>query len=197
MLQYVAMALAQNKKVDGIQYAHTCIEPYRDSVVNLDKEFQPKLIKKTMQVPTVGLTKYSHCAHNPSPPLTMQEVPITMFDQLEPGDVLFIDSSHVFAPYGDVFFQLIYVLPTLKPGVLVHIHDIFLPYSYDHVRWKYNERKGVYMEQYVVAAFLHGNPQWRIVWTDVLMYKKHPKLWDDLDLHDPQLAGTFWIEKIQ
>jgi hypothetical protein len=68
------------------------------------------------------------------------------------GDLLFLDNSHVIRPYGDVLLELLWVLPRLKPGVLVHVHDIFLPYEYP-ADWMLGELRP-YTEQYLLAAFL-------------------------------------------
>ena len=61
------------------------------------------------------------------------------------GDVLFIDSSHILMPGSDVDLLLNRVLPRLPSGVLVHIHDIFLPFDYPPIwGWRaYNEQQGV------------------------------------------------------
>lgn len=76
------------------------------------------------------------------------------------GDVLFIDSSHVVKPYGDTLHELIYILPRLNKGVLVHIHDIFLPFDY-LPRW--SSRQGlVYTEQWLVALLLYGSDTWEV-----------------------------------
>ena len=60
----------------------------------------------------------------------VQEVALSVFDQLEERDILFIDSSHVAKIGSDVVFLLLRILPRLKRGVLVHVHDIFYPFSY-------------------------------------------------------------------
>jgi hypothetical protein len=58
----------------------------------------------------------------------VQELSPEFFDQLDSGDLLFIDSTHAIKPGGDVLYLYLSVIPRLKPGVVVHIHDIFLPY---------------------------------------------------------------------
>jgi hypothetical protein len=84
-----------------------------------------------------------------------QEVELGFFDQLECGDLLFIDSSHSVKTGSDVMFLYLEVIPRLKPGVFVHIHDITLPYSYsrntlDHyLGWQ---------ETGLLLALLKGNP---------------------------------------
>jgi hypothetical protein len=78
-------------------------------------------------------------------PTTLQETSGTPFDQLAPGDMLFIDSSHILMPGSDVDLLLNRVLPPLPKGVLVHLHDIFLPFDYPAIwGWRnYNEQQGV------------------------------------------------------
>jgi len=78
-------------------------------------------------------------------PSTVQTVAPELFDRLGPGDVLFIDSSHILMPGSDVDLLLNRILPRLPSGVLVHIHDIFLPYDYPSIwGWRaYNEQQGV------------------------------------------------------
>lgn len=60
----------------------------------------------------------------------VQEVDVEIFDSLESNDILFIDSSHVAKIGSDVSFLFLRVLPRIKAGVIVHVHDIFYPYSY-------------------------------------------------------------------
>ena len=78
-------------------------------------------------------------------PSTLQAAPAEVFDGLKAGDVLFIDSSHILMPGSDVDILLNRVLPRLPAGVLVHIHDIFLPFDYPAIwGWRnYNEQQGV------------------------------------------------------
>ena len=77
------------------------------------------------------------------------EVGMQAFSDLQIGDVLFIDSSHLAQPGTDVDFLLNVVVPQLPSGVIVHIHDIFLPDSYPEV-WDWRG----YNEQLIVAAML-------------------------------------------
>src|SRR3954463_1227504 len=81
-----------------------------------------------------------------------QEVPPQVFEALGPGDVLFVDTTHTVKLGSDVNHIVLEVLPRLRPGVVVHLHDIFLPYEYPRV-WP--EEYGLYWsEQYLVQAFL-------------------------------------------
>jgi predicted O-methyltransferase YrrM len=84
-------------------------------------------------------------------PLLLQDAPQTCFIGLRPGDVLFIDSSHVLMPGSDVDRLLNQILPVLAPGTIVHVHDIFLPDPYPE-DWTWRG----YNEQSAIAAMLQG-----------------------------------------
>lgn len=71
------------------------------------------------------------------------------FEALEWGDLLFIDSSHVVKPYGDTLLELLVILPRLKKGVIVHIHDIYLPHDYPYDTKNF-DRTTVWTEQWLV-----------------------------------------------
>ena len=78
----------------------------------------------------------------------------SVFDALEAGDFVFVDNSHRCLPNSDVTVFFLEILPRLKPGVLVQVHDIYLPYDYPQFMC---ER--AYSEQYMLAAFLLANPK--------------------------------------
>lgn len=89
---------------------------------------------------------------------TVQQAGDDAFASLAAGDVLFIDSSHVLMPGTDVDVLFNRVLPRLPAGVLVHVHDVFLPDDYPEA-WAWRG----YNEQLAVAALLHGGgyvPLW-------------------------------------
>lgn len=62
--------------------------------------------------------------------LPVEDVELSLFDQLEAGDLLFIDTTHAVRPVGDVSRIYLEILPRLKSGVYIHIHDIYIPYSF-------------------------------------------------------------------
>jgi hypothetical protein len=90
----------------------------------------------------------------------VQEVALARFEQLRRDDVLFIDTSHVAKTGGDVPFLYHEVLPRLRPGVVVHIHDIFLPWDYPE-DWVLAGR--AWNEQYVVKSFLAFNGAYEVL----------------------------------
>jgi len=84
----------------------------------------------------------------------VEEVDHALFESLLPGDILFIDSSHVIRPQGDVLFLFQEVVPRLPEGVVIHVHDIFTPRDYP-ASWVL-ESKRMWNEQYLVEALLAG-----------------------------------------
>lgn len=90
----------------------------------------------------------------------LQRAPLQLFDTLEAGDVLFYDGSHVAKTASDVNWFFFRVLPRIKPGVLIHIHDIFFPYDYPET-WTL-ESNVTWNEQYVLQAFLMFNDRFRV-----------------------------------
>jgi hypothetical protein len=84
-------------------------------------------------------------------PYLVQDAPQACFAALRPGDVLFIDSSHVLMPGSDVDHLLNQILPRLPSGAIVHVHDIFLPDPYPTV-WDWRG----YNEQSAIATLLQG-----------------------------------------
>jgi predicted O-methyltransferase YrrM len=97
----------------------------------------------------------------------VQDVPTSVFAALEPGDVLFIDSSHVSKLGSDVNRLFFDVLPVLKPGVFVHIHDV--TGNLDYPRDWFEEGRA-WNEQYLLRAFLMYNRAWRVEMFSSLIY---------------------------
>jgi hypothetical protein len=127
----------------------------------------------------------------------VEELPLQAFDVLEPNDLLFIDSTHVIRPQGDVLYELLSVLPRLRPGVVVHVHDIFTPFDYPDA-WVRDERR-LWNEQYLLEAFLSCNSQFRIL--GALNFLKHQH-YDRLSAKCPFLTpqsepGSFYFSKTE
>jgi ubiquinone/menaquinone biosynthesis C-methylase UbiE len=91
----------------------------------------------------------------------VQDVPLDLYHDLRAGDILFVDTSHVSKLGNDLHHILFHVLPALPAGVLVHFHDIFLPYEYPR-EWVV-ERNWFWNEQYLLLAFLMYNTTFRVV----------------------------------
>jgi hypothetical protein len=126
----------------------------------------------------------------------VEDLPIEFFSELGKNDILFIDSSHMIRPQGDVLFEFLELLPTLKKGVIVHVHDIFSPKNYPK-QWLGDDVK-FWNEQYLLEAFLSHNRDWKII--GALNYLKHAH-YDKLKCVAPFLTpvrepGSFYIQKV-
>ena len=103
-------------------------------------------------------------------PSNLQEVDPATFEELADGDVLFIDSSHVAKTGSDVNYLFFEILPRLRNGVYVHIHDIFHPFEYPR-EWVYQGR--AWNEAYVLRAFLQYNPAFRVLLFNSFLERFH------------------------
>lgn len=131
----------------------------------------------------------------------VQTVPLSLFSELDAGDVLFIDSSHVCRTGSDVNWELLEIVPTLKPGVWVHFHDVFLPWEYPE-SWVLGARRFL-NEQYLLQAFLAFNSHFEVAWGSYHMLRSHPdklevafaSFWEDITGPGTFLPGSFWIRR--
>jgi hypothetical protein len=124
----------------------------------------------------------------------VQDVDLEFFAQLAPGDILFIDTSHTVKIGGDVNYLFLEVLPRIKPGVLVHVHDIFLPFEYRR-DWVMDEFR-FWTEQYLLQAFLTFNSEFEVLMANY--YAGH-YFEEDLKRAFPGLqsvkGGSFWMRR--
>jgi predicted O-methyltransferase YrrM len=120
----------------------------------------------------------------------VQEVPVSFFKSLRAGDILFIDSTHVAKAGSDVCWLLLRVLPTLASGVLVHIHDVFWPFTYPE-RWLREGRD--WNESYLLNALLIDTTRWEIVLFSSWLWQSRPDL-VPLNLRTAQ-PGSIWIRR--
>jgi len=94
------------------------------------------------------------------------------FDALGCDDVVFIDSSHTVRIGGDVTHIFGEVLPCLAPGVLVHVHEVLLPWPYprdwiEHNGW-------CWAEQHLLQSFLAVNERFRVLWGGYAVHRTNP-----------------------
>jgi len=166
-------AVAQNRKEDKTYNCIiTCIEPY----------LQPWLEKLEIDLVRKRVENVDH----------------RIFEELKANDILFLDSSHIIRPQGDVNDLYLEVLPVLKPGVLVHSHDIFTPDDYPE-RW-FTQLVRMWNEQYLLEAFLSFNHDFRIIGSLHFLSSRYP---DALCEKCPVLRkvmpefkpGSFWIAR--
>jgi predicted O-methyltransferase YrrM len=104
----------------------------------------------------------------------LQTVPLKEFEKLEKNDILFIDSSHILKIDSDVFYEFLEIIPRLKKGVLIHVHDIYFPLDYP--RKLILEDFKFYNEQYLLQAFLAFNKEFETFWVSQYMYQRQFEL---------------------
>lgn len=166
---YLSAALQRNNSVDIVSQNHICYEPYEHPWLS---NLPINLIRKRIE--TIS--------------------PYDIADTLSAGDLLFIDSSHMIRPQGDVLFLFLEVLPLLKSGTYIHIHDIFTPRDYQY-EWHVNN--GLFWnEQYLVESILVNSNRYRVV--AALNYLKY-EAYDSLKLVCPYInrsrePGSLYIQ---
>ncbi|MBI3796452.1 MAG: sulfotransferase [Deltaproteobacteria bacterium] len=127
----------------------------------------------------------------------VQRIDLPVFTELQENDILFVDSSHVLHIDSDVRFLFLEVLPRLRPGVLVHFHDIFLPHEYPR-EWLVQEQR-FWSEQYLLQAFLTFNRAFEVLWAGNYMHNYHrEKLREAFPSCEPASVrpGSFWIRRV-
>ena len=116
-----------------------------------------------------------------------------LLGSLKDRDILFIDSSHEIKVGNDVPFLYLIVIPSLPPGVLVHIHDVFLPYDYPK-EWVMSIHP-TFNEQYLVQSMLTYSSAFEVLWAGYFLQRTRP----DFAQHFPSLKGrlaqSLWLRK--
>jgi hypothetical protein len=123
-----------------------------------------------------------------------------VFDSLEENDIVFVDSSHTVKTGSDVNFMLLDVLPRLKPGVLVHFHDINLPYEYPKVYFTNPQFRVFWTEAYLLQAFLAFNSKYEVLLAMNYLQVDHMdefcEAFAPFKLEDNWAnSGSFWIRR--
>jgi hypothetical protein len=168
-----ADALARNHK-EGFPGTMLAIEPFPRAFLRSDLPAQVELL-----------------------PQVVQNIPLKEFEALHENDILFIDSSHVCKIGSDVQYEFLEILPRLAPGVLVHVHDIFLPVEYPE-SWLRKDLR-FWNEQYLLQAFLCLNDCFEVLWAGHWLHLKHP---DRLakafrSYGRDALPRSFWIRRVK
>jgi len=140
-----AHALAHNA-AEGHMSQITCVEPY------------PSAYLRTL--PSIDLVERK-----------VQDVDLALFEALEEGDLLFIDTSHAVKPGGDVLFIYLEIVPRLKPGVILQIHDIYLPYLYQRDLF---DTVYQWSETALLAALLMNNQRLSILFSLSMLHYDRP-----------------------
>jgi hypothetical protein len=172
----ISAALSINAK-SSLRAEYTIIDPYPGELVEKGLPGLTNLIKKRVETLDPGF-----------------------FDSLEENDILFIDSGHTVRIGGDVNYLILDVLPRLAKGVIVHLHDIPLPFEYPKV-YATNPRFRVFWtEAYLLQAFLCFNNQFEVLMAmSNLMTEHADQFRAAFPTYDPakypSVSGSFWIRR--
>ena len=168
-----AVMLDTNQVFFNDEIKLTFIDPYATRLYSLMTEADKKrveVIEKDVQVISLGI-----------------------FEKLEAGDILFVDSTHVAKTGSDVNHILFEILPVLKKGVLIHFHDIFYPFEYPK-EWVF---KGFnWNEDYIVKAFLMYNEQFQIRLFSQYLHLHHKDAFKNMPVTYKNPGGNLWIQKM-
>ncbi|OGF67059.1 MAG: hypothetical protein A2Y62_10975 [Candidatus Fischerbacteria bacterium RBG_13_37_8] len=124
----------------------------------------------------------------------LQDIDLSVFDKLERSDILFIDSSHVVKCGSDLRYLFSEVLSSLRPGVVIHFHDIFYPFEM-LAEWL---KEGRYWnENYFLATFLQHNSCFKIILFSDYLHKKYPDWFKkNMPLCLKCRGGNIWLQKM-
>lgn len=120
---------------------------------------------------------------------------LTFFRGLDPNDILFVDSSHEIKPGNDLLHIVFDILPVLAQGVLIHFHDIFLPYEYPK-EWVIENRWN-WTEQYLVQALLTGNDSFEVLWPGYYLQRTRSDFESYFKHWNNSIAHGLWLRKLQ
>jgi predicted O-methyltransferase YrrM len=128
----------------------------------------------------------------------VEELGVPFFSELARDDLLFIDSAHVVRPQGDVLFEYLELLPSLRSGVHVHVHDVYTPRDYPAALLV--GRHSFWNEQYLLEALLCGNRGFRVTGALNHLWHHHFEALAAkcplLKSHPGKQPGSFWIESV-
>jgi hypothetical protein len=164
----IAQAALRNKRTELV-----CIDPYADATLKGGLPGLAEVIEERVE-----------------------NMDFAVFERLGDGDVLSIDSSHVVRIGNDVRFLYLEVLPRLKPGVIVHIHDIFLPFEYPK-HWVVDEQR-FWNEQYFLQAFLTYNHEYEVMLCNSFLGVHFADLLRTTFPTAPWWGGgSFWMRRVR
>jgi len=136
----LAAALRRNADEDGRAADYTIVDPHPGEAVKAGLPGVSRLVPERVEL-----------------------LEPDFFGGLGEGDVLFVDSGHVVKTGGDVNFLVLDVLPRLAPGVVVHFHDVPMPYEYPAVYFRNPAFRVFWTESYLLQAFLAFNREFEVL----------------------------------
>ena len=127
----------------------------------------------------------------------LEDVPSSdLQNVLQSNDILFVDSSHEIRSGNDVISLFLRMVPELRSGVVIHVHDIFLPFEYPREWIVENTLNVNWAEQYLVQAMLQGSDQFEVLWPGHFLQRTLPEFADHFDGNPIGIATSLWLRKV-
>jgi hypothetical protein len=123
----------------------------------------------------------------------VQDVPLATFENLGQNDVLFIDTTHIVKAQSDCVYELVQILPSLRSGVHIHIHDIFTPFDYPE-EWLL-DRLWPFNEQYALECLLTHSSAFEVILPVFFLYTVHRAALDRLLPGGETRPASFWVRR--
>lgn len=174
----IAQAMQANKKqFNESSYEYVVIDPF-------PREF--------IQQSLIEMTQFKR--------KRVELIDTDFFSKLDHNDILFIDSGHCVKIGSDVNFLYLHVIPRLNPGVIIHIHDISLPYEYSRTYATNEAFRQFWTEQYLLQSFLCFNKEFEILLAMTFLMTDHPDVFQDAFPHynaqiHNLISSSFWIRR--
>ena len=173
----ISAALTRNQ-AEGIPCEYIVIDPYPAPITGKKLPGLAQVIKERVELTDAGY-----------------------FWQLRENDILFIDSGHTVRTGGDVNFLFLEILPRLAPGVIMHVHDIGLPYEYQKIYFTNPNFRMFWTEAYLLQAFLCCNSQFEILLAmNYLMTDRKDEFGKAFKHYEPSkqkaISGSFWMRRM-
>jgi len=173
----ISNALIRNSKDSEEKIEYVVIDPYPQPLIKKGLPGMTELIKERVEL-----------------------LDMSFFDKLGKNDVLFIDSGHTVRIGSDVNYLILEVLPRLSPEVIIHFHDIGLPYEYPKVYATNPQFRVFWTEAYLLQGFLCYNNAFEILLSmNYLMTDQQAVFRTAFPLYDPlrhrASSGSFWVRR--
>jgi hypothetical protein len=173
----ISEAVMMNRSETGIPAEYVIVDPYPGEVIRNGLRGLDRLVESRVEL-----------------------LPPSFFDSLTEGDILFIDSSHTVKIGSDCNYLYLEIIPSIRPGVILHIHDIALPYEYPRTYATSETFRQFWTEQYILQAFLSHNRNFEVMLAMYYIMNEHldvfGKSYPGYDREKHKLSsGSFWIRR--
>jgi predicted O-methyltransferase YrrM len=196
---------------DGIVLACTVLESQPKRVVEVGSGFSSALLMDVAE--HLASTRFQLDCFDPHPEtvrsllrpndlfersihqLRIQDIPLDVFTTLEAGDICFLDTSHISKCQSDVNHYAFRILPALREGVLIHIHDIVWPFEYPS-RWIIDENRS-WNEAYLVRALLQARERYQVLlFNDYILHRHMDEVRKRMPLAAINTGASLWLRKV-